>query len=400
MPATEPEIVQTDKPAAHTGRREYFEERQHLRGSVNEAAEKFAHYPPAIREDALWLRLFCQGRCNGEHAVLGKIARALGLRDASGKEPSDQYWYQVTTGRYFKPSGDVKAFARYVSAFRGYAQQQEVSGAIPHVETTNWHLIRDYIDSRRTFSSSCRVGGIEGLTGAQKTHCLKHYATLNNHRETVHIEAPARSTRPRLVQKLAEIYEVAMGLSIGEKEVEIERFLRSAASMDPERAQERRPRTIIIDNVQRLFRPGVPPDQQPIFNYFHELQDDTGFCLILSWVPSFTKTILSDHPFWAQFVGRIGGPDEILRLEQKLDKKDLLAFARAFRVEDDARALPILRKWSGSTWGVRVLMVKLEKARRLATARRSKEIAVDHLEQVDLEAVSAADLAAKGGDAS
>lgn len=368
------------RPTAST----FLAERQFLAGDVNKLETLFQHYPPLIRDDAVWLRFFCQAKCNGEHALLGKIARALGLKDRSGKEPTDQYWYQVVTGRYFKPGGDVAAFARYVGAFRGYARSLESSSSISHVNTKNWDLFSDYVDSRRTFSSSCRWGGVEGLSGSQKTQCGKHYAALHNHRETIHLESPARCTRARLVQKIAELYEIAESKNIGGKEIEIERFLKSASQVSAEGA-ERKPRTIILDNVQRLFRPGIQPDQQPIFNYLHELQDDTGCCLILTWVPSFTKTICSDHPFWAQFLGRIGGEDEILRLDQALPKKDLLAFAREFRVANEAGALPFLKKWAGTKWGVRVLMLKLEKARKLASARGAREITADHLNEIDLE---------------
>ena len=369
----------------------YVAGRKYLRGSINTDAELFNHYPESIREDARWLRFFCKDKCNGEHAILGRISRSLGLKDRTNKEPSDQYWYQVITGRYFTTGGDAGSFARYVSAFRGYARQQEQRGIIPHVDTYNWRLIRDYIDSRRTFSSSCRIGGIEGLSGSQKTWCGKHYASLHNHKETIHVEAPARATRSRLVSKVAELYQEPASASMAEKEVAIERFLKGATKINPDSSVSV-PRTIIIDNVQRLLRPNVQPHQQPIFNYFHELQDDTGFCLILTWVPSFTKTITSGHPFWAQFVGRIGGPDEILRLNQALPKGDLLKFAREFKVADDRAALPILKNWSSTIWGIRVFNMKMEKARALATARGSKEITVSHLHQVDLEPVPAAAL--------
>src|SRR5690606_20790215 len=76
----------------------------------------------------------------------------------------------------------------------------------PFVETTNWRLVRDYIDDRRAASSSLRFGLIEGETGSQQTYCTSHYATLNNHLETVRIDAPARATRARLVQQLPELY--------------------------------------------------------------------------------------------------------------------------------------------------------------------------------------------------
>lgn len=367
---------------------DYMGDRTHLRGSAAQALEKFKHYPEAIREDGLWLHFFTRQDCNNDYRILAKIARTLGLKDRSGKEPSDQYWYQVSGGHYFKSgAGDAKAFKGYVTSLRAYAQRRKERGVIPFVETRNWRLVHDYIESRRSPHSSFRMGAIEGHTGSQKTYCGKHYSTLYNHRETIHLEAPARATRARLVQKWAEAYLIAESKNIGGKEIEIERFLKSVSILDTD-PNSGRPRAVLLDNVQRLFRPNIPPDQQPIFNYFHELQDDIGFTLILFWVPSFRKTVTASDPFWAQFLGRIGGEDEILRLEQALPKADLLKFARAFQVADDAAAYPYLKRWSQTIWGIRIFMHKLETARRLATARGSTTIEVAHLAEVDLEAVN------------
>jgi hypothetical protein len=48
--------------------------------------------------------------------MLGAIARSLGLKDRSGKEPSDQYWYQVVRGHYFKSGGDAGVFHKLNTA--------------------------------------------------------------------------------------------------------------------------------------------------------------------------------------------------------------------------------------------------------------------------------------------
>ncbi|MDR2676200.1 MAG: ATP-binding protein [Opitutaceae bacterium] len=368
----------------------YTAQRARLTGSAAKAEELFAHYPEEIRQDAVWLWHYVRAKCNDQHAMLGAIARSLGLKDRSGKDPSDQYWYQVVRGHYFKSGGDAGVFRRYVSAFRAHARAREESGAIPFVETRNWALVRDYIETRRRADAVCRFGGIEGETGAGKTAALKHYTVINNHCETVYLEAPARATRTRFIQKLSACYMVAMSAGIVQRELEIERFLSGTGT-------DGRARAVVVDNVQRLFRPNTPPDQQPIFNYLHELQDDTGCCVILTWVPSFRRVITARDPFWAQFLGRIGGEDEILRLDQRPPRRDLAAIAREFAVADDARAWDHLKKWSGTQWGLRVLFHKLNTARLLATRRREKQITVAHLQAVDMEPLPAAD--EEGGEA-
>lgn len=369
----------------------YMVDRKFLQGGAADVAKKFAHYPETIREDGIWLHFFVRTKCNGEHAVLYRIAKAIGLKDKTGKEPSDQYWYQVAGGHYFKSGGDTVTFKRYVNALRAHATRSEERGSIPFIETKNWHLVNDYINSRRSYSSSTRFGFIEGETGSQKTQCGRHYEILNNHLETVHIESPSRTTRARMVQKLAQRYLESASASVGEKELAIESFLKGVSMVDPTAGGAQKPKCIILDNVQRLFRPNVAPDQQPIFTYFHELQEETGSCIIFTWVPTFRRIITAKDPFWKQFLGRGGGEDEILRLDQALPKGDILKFAKAFRVADDAAALPMLKKWGSSDLGIRILIHKLEKARALATARRSLEISAQHLQAVDLEPVSLTD---------
>jgi hypothetical protein len=169
----------------------YTAARARLTGSAAKAEALFAHYPDAIRQDAVWLWHFVRTKCNDQHAMLGAIARSLGLKDRSGKEPSDQYWYQVVRGHYFKSGGDAGIFHRYVAAFRAHARAREEGGAVPFIETRNWTLIRDYIETRRAAGAVCRFGGIEGETGAGKASSLKHYNLLNNHCETVCPPAPA-----------------------------------------------------------------------------------------------------------------------------------------------------------------------------------------------------------------
>jgi hypothetical protein len=99
--------------------------------------------------------------------------------------------------------------------------------------------------------------------------------------------------------------------------------------------------------------------------------------------------ITARDPFWAQFLGRIGGEDEILRPDQRMPRRDLAASAREFAVADDARAWEFLRKWSGTQWGLRVLFHKLNTARVLANRRREKQIGIAHLNAVNLEPVPA-----------
>lgn len=345
------------------------EARLTLKGNVSTFDALFAHYPDNVRADAVWLRTYCATKHNGEHALIGKVAKSIGI------DQSDNYWYQVLTGRYFRPGGSAPKLKEFISAIRQWAHARANEGKIPFVETRNWRLVRDYIDTRRDAGAVWKFGAIEGVTSSQKTACCKHYRDLNNHGMTAYLEAPARATRARFIHKLGKQYLYPASWTTARKELELETTVTAE-------------RTIIIDNVQRLFRPEMKADYQPIFNFLHELQDDTECTVIFTWVPTFRSRITSEDPFWRQFLARIGGEDQILRLDQRLPKADILGFAKAYNVANDAEAYPILKRWAETPFGVRALTGRLRAARLLATARRKSEISVSHLEAVECEPLS------------
>jgi hypothetical protein len=344
------------------------EQRRFISGNLAKAETMFAHYPESVREDCLWLHAYTWRHLNKEHALLHKLAKSLGI------DVSANYWYQVITGRYFQSGGDAKALKGYIERIKAEARKKEETGAIAFIENETWRRIRDYIDTRRAPDSVCRFGAIEGSTGCGKSWCLKHYAALNNHLRTVYLRAPARASRARIVHKLARSYMIPYEGNSARKEYLIEEIV------SPDRC-------ILIDDAQDLFSTHHDLEHQPVFTYLHELQEETGCTIIFSWVPTFRRTIESQSEFWAQFMGRIGGPEKILTLKQEPLRKDLLKFAAAFGVADDAAALPILRKWAGTRWGLRVLADRLRDARLLATKRRSREILVAHLEAIDCEPI-------------
>jgi hypothetical protein len=344
------------------------EQRRFLTGHLGHVEASFAHYPESVREDCIWLRAYTWRTLNKEHALLHKLAVSLGITVSSN------YWYQVLTGRYFTTGGDPKALKGYIERIRTEARKKEETGSIGFVESETWFRVRDYIDSRRAPDAVCHFGAVEAPTGSQKTWCLKHYTSLNNHLRTVYLQAPSRPTRARIVQKLARAYMIAYEGNIVRKELDIEEVV------SPDKC-------IIIDDAQHLFAPQADMEHQPVFTYLQELQEETGCTIIFSWVPTFRSVIESNHQFWQQFMGRIGGPEKILTLKQGLPKKDLLAFAAAYGVANDAAALPILRKWASTRWGMRVFVDRLRDARLLANKRRSREILVAHLEAIDCEPI-------------
>ena len=367
------------------GRPHPHKERIHFHCEADEVARRFAHYPESVRADGIWLHLYVRSKCNGEHAILAKIAGALGLKDRGGKAPSRQYWYQVAGGHYFKTGGHAETFKKFVTALRAHAATTSEHGATRFVETRNWGLVRDYIDTRRSPSSSIRMGIIEGETGSQKSWCCRHYAALDNPLETTLYNAPSRNTRSRMIHKLAERFLAYASSTLSVKEQTIEAFLKGATIINSGQDGPTRPRCVILDDAQRLFRPNVQPDQQPIFNLFHELQEETGCTVIFIVNPTFRLTLTSNHPYWRQFLGRVGGPDEILHLEQALPKADILNVARQFRVANDHQAYPLLEKWGTGLLGFRRLQFKLERARELADLEKEQEVLVGHLKSVDYD---------------
>lgn len=332
-----------------------------------------AHYPAEVRDAANWLFQFKHERCNGSHDLV-----AATLKRISPTEYPDrgQYIYQVTTGKYFKNSVGkvaVSALNELAERLRAWDIIEQQRGKVPFNEKLSyWVAMRDYIDRKRALGTVCKFGAIEGETGTGKTAGTKYYQLLNNHCLTVRLEAPSKGSLSRFMVKLGSCYNISRSLSTSERLLEIDNNINET-------------RTIIVENVQKLYNPKTGPNQA-IFSYLQELQDDTGCTVILTWTPVFRNEVLQgrDSRYFEQFVSRIGGIDDVLSMPRP-KKADLLSIADQFEVVDAKNALPVLAEWSRQPGCLRLIYERLQKARLLAG---NKELHSEHLALVSTTPLS------------
>jgi hypothetical protein len=246
---------------------------------------------------------------------------------------------------------------------------------MPFIETPTWKEIDDYITAKRAPENPCKFGAVAGSTGTGKSRMLKRWALIHNHGNTAHVEAPSSGRLPRFQMKLGAQFGIPLTAETHERLVRLAECITSK-------------RTIIVDNVQKLYNPKSGANQA-VLNYLQELQDDTGCTIILSWTPVFTQTLAheTNTQYFEQFVGRLGGLDSIFELPEYAPKADLRAIQEKMRIGGGERALEMMRRWSREPGRLRILFQRLHLARLEANDDKSDTIKLAHLEAVDKKPV-------------
>lgn len=332
-----------------------------------------AHYPDAIRERVRWL----QGYLLDQHSGSALSLRTIALK--AGWEKSEEYFYNLLGGYYFKSATTMwkeggKGWSEFLEiheAVRRYADQAARQGRLPFVETPTSRCVADFITARRSLNAVCKIGGITGPTGGQKTAALKHYALHNNHGTVIRIEAPACARVPVLQRKIADRYKIPPS-----------RLITNASREAALREQINESRCIIIDNAQRLYVPGKGSDQ-PAFNWLLEIQEDSECALILSFTTDFTDVLQAGRAkgYFEQFIGRMGGAQDILRLPDYTPASDLRVIARSFGLQDGKTAMDYLHRWSREDGRIRIVFSRLQRAKEFAKLDGRERITLADLEE-------------------
>ncbi|MGZ0657066.1 AAA family ATPase [Coraliomargarita sp. W4R72] len=327
---------------------------------------KLIEYPEEIHDSIRWLAAFTRDVCNRDIRTLEAHCKKLGLNRSS----STTYFTKVLNFTYPFSTGGAAAldnFIQTIDILKGDRAAAVQSGRVPFIETTTYQRIRDYIDTRRMPDSVCKFGLIVGATGTQKTASTKHYQSVNNHGKVVHIESPERPSINELVTDLASRYGAARSLNKSRK------MLRIRESVNENR-------TIICENIQRLYVEGKGW-QQPVFNYFQKLQDDTGCTVIFTCTTDFLTTFseeVESKGYFEQFEGRCGGSDEFLVLDDYPPATDVKQIAKAFGFQDIDSELKQLSSLAHRRGRVRVLFKKLQDGARLANSL-GEPLNINHL---------------------
>jgi hypothetical protein len=317
---------------------------------------------------------------NGHYKLLPPL-----LRKEGKIEVSEDYAYRLLSGRQFRlermQEGKVPrglALVKEIAEFlRRWVVFNSEAGGLPFVETPTWHELDAYIDAVSAPENPCKFGAICGSTGTGKSRMLKRRQLLHNQGSTAHVEAPSSGRLSRFQMKLGAAFGVPITTETSERLVRLSKCLTGK-------------RTIIVDNVQKLYNPktGV---HQPVLNYLQEINDDTGCTIILSWTPVFGQTLAdpTNTQYFEQFIGRFGGLDNVLTLPEYAPMADLRAIADKLRVVGGKASLEVLRRWSREPGRLRILFRRLHLARLAANDDGSKDIRPGHLAAADLRSVPA-----------
>lgn len=380
MPATthqnpdlEVEIANAEAPETSLVHAETSRSAGRMKRSLADYERGIAHYPEPIRTRVRWMQGYLLDQSVGTPLSLRSVALKAGW------DKSEEYYYNLIGGYYFKSASTQwkeggKAWSEFLEiyeAIRRYAEQAARQGRLAFVETPTYRCIADFITARRALNAVCKVGGITGPTGGQKTAALKHYAMLNNHGTVIRIEAPACPRVGVLQRKIADRYKIPAS-----------RLIYNATREAAIREQVNETRCIIIDNAQRLYIPGKGSDQ-PCFNWLLELQEDTDCALILSFTTDFTDTISAGRAkgYFEQFVGRMGGLRDILTLPDHAPASDLRAIARAFGLQDGKGAMDFLHRWSREDGRIRIVFSRLQRAKEFAGLEGRERITLADLQE-------------------
>jgi len=364
-------------PASNLALANAPEDRLMIRKDIAHFEARIAGYPEEIKDDVTWLYQFNQAQFSGHYPLLAAL-----VRNEAKLDLSDQYFYQVLGGKYFRPDptkpgrvlGSKDRLKEVVEWLRRWAIFNSEAGGMPFVETPTWHELDNYITGISAPENPCKFGAVCGSTGTGKSRMLKRHAMLNNHGQTAHVEAPSSGRLPRFQMKLGACFGIPLSAETHERLVRLAECVNNR-------------RRIIVDNVQKLYNPKTGANQ-PVLNYLQELQDDTGCTIILSWTPVFSRTLgdPTNTQYFEQFIGRLGGLDTIHNLPEYAPMADLRAIQEKYRIGGGDRALKLLKTWSRQPGRARILYHRIYLA-KLAGDPQAKDIKFNQLESADLQPV-------------
>ena len=340
--------------------------------SLAQLEQGIAHYPEKLRTEVTYLQGFYLDHCRNNLESMRAICAKIGF------DMSREYFGNLIGGHYFrsptntwKEGGDAwSRFLEMMAALRRHAQLISRTGKLPFVQTPTYRCISNFITALRAPSAVCRIGGIISPTGGQTSESFKFYRDLNNHGTCIHVEAPASGRLPALRAKILDAYHVSGTKIARAGELEI-------------RAQVNESRTIIIDNAQVLYVKGHGA-QQPCFNWIRELYDDKRPTFILKFTDEFLEDMTGAvaKGYFEQFIGRMGGLSNLLRLPQHAPAADLQCIARAFRLAPSA-VDQYLHRWSRQPGRIRIVFNKLQQAQEFARLDKADKIRLEDLAAAD-----------------
>lgn len=326
-------------------------------------------YPDNLQEPVQWLASYVRNRCNKSVSTLAAHVAALGF-DHSGTTFSRVLRGQWKTDAAGNPTASpiisAEKLLLVIEKLRDREAMREVKGGIGFVKTETFGLIQDHIEVRRSPDRICKWGFIYGVTGSQKSASFKQVERAIGERHCLHVESPEKPSTVKLIRSI--VRKLGGSLTTGSERM-VEKIYQCV----------NRRCVIIVDNVQRLYKPRDGWNQ-PAFNFLAKLQEETECVIILSATLEFAGVMESnlEAGFFEQFEGRVGGRSEFLEVPEYASPEDVLKIAAAFGLADAAQHLDYLVKVSRMPGRIRILFQRLQTAGEFAEAS-GEELKIEHV---------------------
>lgn len=340
--------------------------------SLAQLEADIAHYPEPIRTEVRWLQGFFLERCNNNAESLRACAAKL------NHDKSREYFRNLICGDYFTSKTNKwieggrawSEFLEMIASLRRHDQLVARTGKLSFVQTPTYHCIANFITTLRAPSAVCRIGGIIAPTGGQTSESFKFYWPLNNHGTVIHVEAPGDGRLTKLKAKILNAYHVGVTAIARRPDLELDLQINES-------------RTLIIDNAQALYVRGRGSDQ-PAFNWIREIYDDKRPTIILKFTEEFLQDLTGNAAkgYFEQFIGRMGGMSNLLRLPDFAPKEDLKCIAHHFKLAPSAID-DFLHKWSRQPGRIRIVFNKIQQAQEFARLDGRTRITLDDLAEAD-----------------
>jgi DNA transposition AAA+ family ATPase len=329
-----------------------------------------AAYPDDVRDGARWMAGFINRRCNGELQGLAGLVTKLGFETSDGtlSKIVRGQWNRDASGNPSVPCMRQAAFLELIFALQRHDRLLDMSDGIPFVETRTFKSIRNYVEARSRPGRICKMGFIAGPTGAQKSKSFAELARRSNHLTVFHYECPEKANMGETVIQLCKLFGKPPQGNSTRKKLELAECVKADT-------------TLIIDNIQKLYKPKDGNDQRA-FNYFQKLQDDTKCTLILSATYEFMHQFQGGihRGYFEQFIGRCGGAGKVHILPKFAYPDDVLAFAQAFQLKDAEKHRDYLVAISRLGGRIRTLLQNLQDAKGAADDEGAP-FTVEHLRE-------------------
>lgn len=293
-------------------------------------ARETARMPDGELRDAVtWLKRHCRDRHNRDVARLMKECRLRGISTDSTnyiRVLKGQWKWDADGNEVDAPCIARERLLTEIRALRESIRIEFLTGRVPFFETSVFTTIDNYVRKLRRTDWVNKFGMIIGATGTQKSACFKEIKLRDEDGNVRYIESPEAGRFSEFITEVAYAFGERRANSHTRKKIKIYESVTADTCL-------------IIDNTQDLAKLVKDADaldkQQPAFSFLRRLQDITGCTIIWSITPDREDMLIGKNfGYMEQFIGRMGGRENLLRLTDYPPMRDLITIAEGMGMKD------------------------------------------------------------------